>query len=170
MMRSAVLGLAALLCAGLALVRTDAAVAAETGAKARVGSLAISGAWIRGVQPAAGVAAGYLEITNEGETSDRLVAVSAPFARRSGFHRMSVEGGAMRIGRIDGGLPIGPGERVTFEPGANHVLFKGLLAAPTPGETLPVRLRFEVAGDVELDLPVSAIGAAALDECRRVTR
>lgn len=157
--------LAMLLSLGGALLLPAASLASERpGGAARLGTLQISGAWIRAVPPAVHVVAGYLEIRNDGDRADRLTAVVAPFACRIGFHRMSVTGGAMRLSKIEGGLVIAPGGRVVFEPGANQVLFKGISAAPRPGETVPVVFRFENAGEVEVRLPVSAIGAAALEE------
>ncbi|MDA8870066.1 copper chaperone PCu(A)C [Rhizobiaceae bacterium] len=132
---------------------------AATGGSATVGELVIDAAWTRQTPPGAKVAGGYLTVTNNGTTADRLIGGSASFAERVEVHEMSVTDGVTRMAALADGLDIPAGETVALEPGSFHLMFTGLTSAPKAGETVPVTLTFANAGDVTVQLPVAAIGA-----------
>jgi copper(I)-binding protein len=135
---------------------------AEEGGTASAGAIEISAAWVRGTPPGAPVSAGYLAVTNTGQTPDRLVGGSAPFADRVEIHEMEMHGGVMRMAEIEGGLVIAPGETAVLRPGGNHVMFMDLTDPPQPGDTVTVTLEFAKAGPVTVEMPVSALGAQSL--------
>ncbi len=137
----------------------DKADAVETGS-ASVGDLVITGAWTRQAPPSARVVGGYASITNNGQTADRLIAASAGFADRTEVHEMTVTDGVMRMNELAGGLEIKPGETVELKPGSFHLMFMEA-TSPKEGETVPVTLVFETAGEVVVQMPVAAIGAGA---------
>ena len=136
--------------------------AMTAGASGTVGAIAIRGAWTRQNPPGARVGGGYATIANGGEVSDRLIAVSAPFAARGEVHRMEVTDGVMRMRELTEGLEIAPGKSVTLEPGGYHMMFLDITEPPMEGSFVPVTLVFERAGEVTLDLPVAAIGARSV--------
>lgn len=125
---------------------------------ARIGSIAITGAWTRQAPPASKVVGGYATITNEGDEADRLIAVNAPFAGKSEIHEMSVTDGVMRMKELADGLEIPAGGSVSLKPGSFHLMFMQA-TSPKEGETVPVELTFEKAGKVTVMLPVAGIGA-----------
>lgn len=129
------------------------------GGAATAGNIVVEAAWVRGVPPGAPVAAGYLTVTNTGETPDRLIGGSAPFAGRVEIHTMEVEDGVMRMAELEGGLLIAPGATEVLRPGGSHLMFMDLVEAPAPGETVTVTLAFAGAGMVAVEMPVSPIGA-----------
>ena len=146
--------------------RAESAVApaeTTTSAPVAVGDLVIRDAWTRQSPPGARAGGGYATITNNGGAADRLIGGSTPFSERFEVHEMSVTDGVMRMGEIDGGLEIGPGETVELKPGGFHLMFIDVTEPPVEGDTVPVTLLFERAGEVTLDLPVAAIGATAPD-------
>lgn len=100
------------------------------------------------------IAAGYLTIANGADAEERLVSVSSPRAASVEIHEMSMDGAVMRMRQIEGGLPIPRGETALFQPGGLHLMFTGVSQPFTPGETIPVRLHFAHAGEVEVSLPV----------------
>jgi copper(I)-binding protein len=51
------------------------------------------------------------------------------------------------------------GATVTLAPGGLHLMFMGLTAPFVEGESVPVTLKFEKAGEVTLDLSISGVGA-----------
>ena len=124
-----------------------------------LGDLTLTGAFTRATLPNAPVAGGFLTIANAGAEADRLVAVSVDFAKEGQIHEMAMEGDVMKMRQLPDGLVIPAGETVTLEPGGYHLMFMGLSRALVEGETVPVTLTFEKAGDVTIDLPVA--GAAA---------
>ena len=144
----------------LAATIVPSTVWAEEGARVAAGKLKIEGAWTREPPPGARVGGAYLTITNGGDAPDRLLGGTAAFAERIEIHSMSVTDGVMRMREIEGGLEIAPDTQEVLEPGGNHVMMMGLTdGALEAGDTVRLRLRFERAGEVEIDLPVAAIGA-----------
>ena len=124
-----------------------------------VGAIEITAPFTRATLPNAPVAGGFLTITNTGAEDDRLISVSVDFAKEGQIHEMAMEGDVMKMRQLADGLVIPAGETVTLEPGGSHLMFMGLTRALTEGETVPVTLTFEKAGEITIDLPVA--GAAA---------
>jgi copper(I)-binding protein len=124
-----------------------------------VGTLTISAPWTRATPKGASVGAGYMTITNAGTASDRLIGGASTVSDRFEIHDMAMEGSVMKMHAKSAGLEIKPGATVTLQPGGLHVMFVGLKAPLTRGQTVKVTLQFEKAGKVEVDYPVAAIGA-----------
>jgi len=73
-----------------------------------VGSLHIAQPWSRATPKGATSGAGYMTITNEGATPDRLSCVSSDASGQCQIHSMTMEGGVMKMRPIEGGLEIKP--------------------------------------------------------------
>lgn len=125
-----------------------------------IGDIAITGPFTRATLPNAPVGGGFLTLTNNGATDDRLVSASSPIARDTQIHEMAMEGDVMKMRQLVDGLVIPAGQSVVLEPGGYHIMFMGLTQALVEGETVPVTLTFEKAGTITIDLPV---GTAAAD-------
>ncbi|EFL89508.1 copper chaperone PCu(A)C [Ahrensia sp. R2A130] len=133
----------------------------KMGETVKVGDLEIVGAWTRQTPPNAKVGGGYLTVTNNGTTADRLIGGSANFAGRVEVHEMSVTDGIMKMAELKDGLTIEPGATVQLKPGSFHLMFMEMKASPKEGDTVPVTLTFANAGEVTVQMPVAAIGAGA---------
>lgn len=95
-------------------------------------------------------AAAYVTVRNDGGEPDRLVAASSPASARAGLHLSLTDGGVMRMRPLDA-LDLRPGETVAMAPGgALHLMLEGLHAPLVAGQTVPITLHFERAGDVEV--------------------
>jgi copper(I)-binding protein len=127
----------------------------------RVGSLRISGAWIRATPNAAPTAAAYLSVTNRGAVPDRLKGGAARGVRQIAPHSMSMAGGVMRMRALPGGLVIPPHATVALAPGGDHLMLIGLTHGFRPGMRVPIRLIFSHAGPVTVDFPVLATAPAS---------
>lgn len=123
------------------------------------GDIKIEQPWSRATAPGAKIGGGYLKITNAGRSPDRLVAVSVPFAQKVEMHESLEEDGVARMREIEGGAEIKPGESVEFAPGGKHLMFMGLTAPLTKGQSVKGELTFEKAGKVEVEFEVEAPGA-----------
>ena len=126
----------------------------------KVGPLTIAGTWARATPKGVTVGAGYMKITNNGTTPDRLLNGSADVSDDFELHEMRMTDDVMRMRPIKGGLEIKPGETVEFKPGAFHVMFVGLKKPLSKGDHVKATLVFEKAGKVEVDFDVLAIGGA----------
>src|SRR5579872_7497503 len=135
-------------------------VARPVGAEeTKIGNLVITQAWSRATPGGAKVGGGYLTITNEGSTPDRLIGGSAEFAAKVQVHEMSMNNGVMTMRPLEQGLVIEPGKTVKLSPGGLHLMLLDLKAPLKQGERVPVTLEFEKAGKVSVVLDVGGIGA-----------
>lgn len=133
----------------LSMVALSAAAHAYT-----LGSLKIGHPWSRPTSPGAPTAAGYLSITNTGETPDRLIAATSPASATLEIHHMSTVGGIMRMRPIVGGLRIPAGGTVTLAPNGDHLMFVGPKRPFKIGDHIPANLTFEHAGSVKVEFYV----------------
>jgi copper(I)-binding protein len=126
-----------------------------------VGSMHIDSPWTRATPKGASSGAGYLTVTNNGTTPDRLSCASSEAAGACQIHSMTMENGVMKMRPVEGGLEIKPGESVTLKPGGNHVMFVDLKYPFEPGKAVETTLQFEKAGTIKVEFSVLALGAAA---------
>jgi copper(I)-binding protein len=133
-----------------------AAVSAED---IKLGALEISHPWARATPKGASVGGGYVTVRNSGTTPDRLVGGTLTGAGRVEIHEMSMDGGVMKMREVKGGLQIAPGETVSLQPGAFHLMFMGLTSPLEKGRPVKGTLVFENAGGVEVTYDVEPIGA-----------
>ncbi|MEA3070860.1 MAG: periplasmic copper chaperone [Alphaproteobacteria bacterium] len=137
---------------------------ALTAAQARdykAGSIDIADPWSRATPKGATVAAGYVKITNNGSTPDRLIGGSSDIAPTFEVHEMTMEDGVAKMRPVKGGLEIKPGETVELKPGSYHFMFVGLKKPLSPGEHVKGTLTFEKAGSVSVEFDVRAMGASS---------
>ncbi|MCO5733870.1 DUF1775 domain-containing protein [Rhizobium sp. SSA_523] len=140
-----------------------AAPAAEAGsamAVTQLGALSLSAGYLKAMLPGQPVGGGYVTITNSGKEADRLVAASSPRAGEVQLHEMAMNGDVMVMRQLDKGIEIPAGATVELKPGSLHMMFMKVKDAFQQGQTVPVTFSFEKAGQVEVDLPVSAAGPA----------
>lgn len=130
-------------------------------AEITAGDLTLSGAFTRATLPNAPVGGGYVTIINNGDEADRLVAAESPFSPDVQIHQMAVVNDVMEMNELEDGLEIPAGETVTLAPGGLHLMFMNIAEPFVEGETVPVTLTFEKAGEVEIELSVEAFGASA---------
>ena len=133
------------------------AVPAATAQEARAGDLAVQQPWTRAAGQGA-TGAGFLSISNRGAAADRLLSATTPAARAVELHTMLRNGDVMRMRAVEA-VEIPPGQTVALRPGGLHMMLVGLSRPLREGETVPVTLRFERAGEVRVDLAVQAAGA-----------
>jgi copper(I)-binding protein len=126
-----------------------------------VGSLKIAAPWSRATPPRSKVAAGYMSVQNNGSEADRLVSAETPAAQRAEIHQSGMKDGVMTMRPVAGGIAIAPGKDVTLAPNGLHIMFFDLKAPLKQGDKIPVTLRFEKAGKVDVEFDVQAAGASA---------
>lgn len=124
----------------------------------RHGDLVIGFPHARATPANAPVAGGYVTVRNTGAKPDRLVGVSANFAGRSEIHEMKMEDGVMKMRPLPDGLEIPAGGVLVLERGGSHLMFMQLDGPLREGETRKVTLRFERAGEVEVEFAVVPLG------------
>lgn len=126
-----------------------------------IGDIAIGHPWSRATPATANVAAGYLTLDNKGAGADRLLGGSSPLAERVEVHSMDVIDDVMTMRHLADGLDVPAGETTRLEPGGYHLMLFGIERPFAQGDMVPVTLRFEHAGSVDVELAVEAMAAGA---------
>lgn len=125
---------------------------------AKVGSVQIENAYTRSTVPGQMAAGGFMKIENKGSGADQLLSASSPIAGEVQLHEMSMEGNVMKMRQVKEVL-VPAGGNVELKPGGMHLMFMNIKAPLTAGETVSVKLKFAKAGEVEVKMPVNAMGA-----------
>lgn len=137
----------------IALVATTLAQAAFA-ADFHAGDLLIKEVHARPTVPGQSSGAAYLSIDNNGKASDKLIHISTPVAASAEIHSTSMDGGIMRMREV-GALELQPAAHVTMTPGDGyHIMLVGLKKALVPGQKVPLSLRFEKAGKLDIEAVV----------------
>ena len=97
-----------------------------------------------------------MKLVNRG-TADRLVSASAAVSKSVELHMMKMEGDVMQMRQVDA-IELQAGKTVELKPGGFHVMFIGLKAPLKAGDTFAMKLKFEKAGEVTVDVKVEAPG------------
>ncbi|MFV8571614.1 copper chaperone PCu(A)C [Marinobacter sp. SBS5] len=121
------------------------------------GAVHIHNAWSRPTPPGAPMGVGYLTITNNGAEEVSLVAVESPRASHVSIHETSMHEGMMRMQPLDGGLAIPAGSTVELKPRSYHLMLEQLTKPLMEGEMIPVRLDFDGAEDITIQLVVQSL-------------
>jgi len=122
------------------------------------GDIQVRHPWSRATPPGAMVAVGYMEIRNTGAQPDRLIAASTPVAKSVEMHVTQREGEVMKMRQVKD-FEIPARERITLRPGGSHLMLVGLERPLKKGERITMRLRFEHAGELQVEVEVQDIGA-----------
>jgi periplasmic copper chaperone A len=101
----------------------------------------------------------YMILRNGGGSPDRLVGGETGVAESLEIHESRMEDGIMRMRRVEGGIPVAPGEGVELRPGGMHLMLLNLTASLVEGDTLTLSLHFEEGGPQEIRVPVRAAGS-----------
>jgi periplasmic copper chaperone A len=99
-----------------------------------------------------------MTLINSGSSGDRLLAATTPVADAVQFHSVSEENGVSRMREMHD-VAVTPGAKVTFSPGGMHVMLVGLKQPLKEGQTFPLTLKFENAGNVNVMVSVAKVGA-----------
>ena len=142
---------------GAALIATAMAPHAH---EFKVGAIAVSHPYARATVPGQPAGGGYLKLENKGD-ADRLLSASAGVAGSVELHTMSMDGDVMRMRQVDS-IALPAGKTVELKPGGLHIMFMGLKAPLKAGDSFPMKLKFEKAGEVTVDVKVEAPGKEAM--------
>lgn len=140
------------ICTAISITFSGAALAQT----ASVGAIKIENAYTRATVPGQQVAGGFMKIENKGAT-DQLLSASSPAAGEVQLHEMAMDGNVMKMRQVKD-IAVPAGGAVELKPGGLHLMFMNIKAPLAAGETVPVKLKFAKAGEVEVKMPVNAMG------------
>ena len=122
------------------------------------GDLQIRHPWARSTPPGAKVGVGYLEIRNNGKQPDRLLSAATPVAKRVEMHITEHAGEVAKMRQLRA-FEVPARERLALEPNGAHLMLVDIVQPLKKGERFPMTLRFERAGEVEVQFEVQEMGA-----------
>ena len=110
--------------------------------------VSVTDAWARPTPAATTTAAVYFDVA--ADDADLLVGASVPtdVAASTALHMSMVDAASGDAAMHEmGPLDVPPGEPVTFEPGASHVMLIDLVEPLVAGDQFELTLEFESAGE-----------------------
>lgn len=122
----------------------------------KVGSMVVEQAWARASLTANGAA--YVSVRNAGSSTDQLIEVRTPAAKRAELHTHLMDKGIMRMRPLKA-IEVNPGAPAVMRPGGDHIMLMGLTRKLKRGERFPITLRFAKAGEVTVMVTVMGPGA-----------
>ncbi|OJY28871.1 MAG: hypothetical protein BGP11_02025 [Rhodobacterales bacterium 65-51] len=149
-----------LMIASLAFFVTTPALACEV---FTVGDIEIEHAWSRATIWADRPGVVYLSIRNTGSADDALIGVATPIAGMPMIHETVVNDGVASMPHAMS-VPVPAGQTVELAPGGYHGMLMGLTQALEKGDSFPLTLTFQSAGEVTVTVDVLALGATG-PEC-----
>ena len=123
----------------------------------KAGAITIGHPYARATAVGQPTGGGFMKLINGGG-NDKLLSVSAEVSKAVELHEMKMEGDVMKMRQVEG-IDLQAGKTVELKPGGYHVMFIGLKAPLKAGDSFPVKLKFEKAGEVTVDVKVEAPGA-----------
>lgn len=129
----------------------------------RQGALMIDHPWSRPTPPGTPMGVGYMSITNNGDGPITLIGASSTRAEQVSIHESRIEAGVMRMEPLQDGLVIPAGETVELKPHSFHLMLENLSGPLREGESIPLALDFEGAGDMAVELKVESLDGPAMD-------
>ena len=127
----------------------------------QVADLAVGHPYARATPPGAPVGGAYLTLDNKGARADKLLRASSPAADAVELHTMAMDAGVMRMHAVPA-IDIAPGQHVELVPGGLHLMMVGLRHPLVAGARVPLRLTFEHAGSVDVELSVEPMTGGAM--------
>jgi copper(I)-binding protein len=141
-----------------AIVMVAISAAGTLAGDVKVGDITVEGPWARASAGKAKAGAAFMTLNNAGATDDRLTGVSAGVSDKAQLHTHIKEGDIMRMRPVEA-IDVPAGGVAALEPGGHHVMFMGLHEPLKEGETFPLTLTFEKAGEVTVEVMVMKVGA-----------
>ncbi len=125
----------------------------------RIGQLKIEHPYARATAPGQKAAGGFMKIENKGG-ADQLIAASSPVAGEMQLHTMAMDGNVMKMREVKA-IDVPANGSVELKPGGLHLMFMDIKSPLKAGEAVPVKLKFQKAGEVEIKVPVREMGAGS---------
>jgi periplasmic copper chaperone A len=116
--------------------------------------------WSRATPGASKNGAVFLEIKSAADEADKLLSAGGAVAENIEIHNHINDNGIMQMRRVDF-IDIVEGGSTKLVPGGYHIMLLGLKQPLKAGETFKLKLTFEKAGAIEVDVAVRANNAGA---------
>ncbi len=143
----------------LLLVAATAALTslAHAGADVKQANITIGHPWARATPGAVKNSAAFMTLSSK-DSADKLIGISGDIAREIQIHTMITEAGVMKMREIKS-LDIPANGKTELKPGGLHIMLIGLKEGLKEGTKFPLKLKFEKAGEVTVNITAEKAGA-----------
>ena len=124
---------------------------------AKIGAITIDHPWARATPGAVKNSAAFMTFDNKG-AADKLISVTGTIAKEIQIHSMITEAGVMKMREITA-LDIPANGKAELKPGGFHVMLIGIPDGLKEGTKFPLKLKFEKAGEVTVQVTAEKPGA-----------
>jgi copper(I)-binding protein len=119
-------------------------------------NIAIEHAWSKGAVAAGQALPVFLTINNPQGEGDRILSIQSPLATSAVIKRIDSDGALLRATLVDT-LEVKSGQRLNLRPGEYQISLMSVTKNIQPGDRIPLTLRFERAGNIEVRVLVENI-------------
>lgn len=99
--------------------------------------------------------AAFMKIENTGDEADQLIDAQSEVSRKVELHTHKESAdGVMQMLHVPEGFSIPAGGMHMLQRGGDHVMFMGLNGSLAHGDVVKVKLVFEKAGAIDIEIPV----------------
>ena len=116
-------------------------------------TIQITEPWARESPPTMTNGAVYMTLTNTGPEADRLLGGSGEVAETIELHTHIMENNVAKMRKVET-IEIAADQPTVLQPGGLHIMLIGLKHPLTAGQTFPLMLRFEKAGEIPIEVTV----------------
>ena len=121
--------------------------------------ITIDHAYVRATPPHAKNSAAFMTISNNSETSIKLIGASSDIAQRVELHSHTMDDGLMKMRQVKN-IVIQANNQIILQPGGYHIMFLGLKQKLQDGESVKLKLHFDNEQMITLTLPIEKIKTA----------
>ncbi|MDH4175232.1 MAG: copper chaperone PCu(A)C [Betaproteobacteria bacterium] len=114
--------------------------------------------WSRATPPGSKIGVGFMQLRNSGAAAERIVGASSPLAGRVEMHVTTREGDVMKMRQVES-FEIPAGGTFELKPGGAHLMLMDLKRPLAEGARVPLTLRLENGGVLNVELTVQKMGA-----------
>ena len=126
----------------------------------KAGDLVITSPWTHATREGAKAWGGFMVLTNTGKEDDRLIGAATDVSGSAEIHEIGILNGVVMWRPNNLGIPIKGGSSVTLRLFTDHhLVFMDLKQPLVAGQKIKGLLRFQRAGEVEIEYEVVPLGA-----------
>jgi copper(I)-binding protein len=120
------------------------------------GAMSVADPYARAVPPGQVTSAVFLRLDNAGDAPQSLVGGKAEVAEAVELHEHTMEGGMMRMRRVEA-IEVPAQGSVTLEPGGLHIMLIGLKRDLNPGDRVDLSLELGDGSVLQVEAPVREV-------------
>ena len=117
------------------------------------GKISVIDAWARPANKGDNSAI-YFKINNPGPAIDALIEAQTEVAAQTELHKSEMDNQGVMSMHPQHQIELPPDSQVEFTPGGYHVMLVDLQQDLKVGDTVELTLRFQIFGDITLNVPV----------------